>query len=382
MAVYQRTHVDPKTGRKTQSDVWWFKFHYAGRLIRESSKSSRKTVAIQAERKRRQELETAFNGVRTETPQQRVRTVKAALADYLQAYTVNHRPKSIAWVRDRSAHVVRLLGAALMPDLTESRLTKYMAARLAEAAGNRTINMEVSCLARAVGRSWTVLWPKLKRLEEPKDTGRALSPDEEERLLEAVERGRNEIVKAFVKIALSTGMRLDEIRTLKWHQVDMENRMLTVGRAKTSSGTGRNIPMHGALFSAFADYAAWVSLRLGRTLEPDWYVFPFCNTVLPVDPLRPITSIKRGWEALRTRANVNCRFHDLRHSAATKWAEAGVPESTMLALMGHMSRSMLERYSHVRTAAKREAVEVLDYTRKRVMVGTVLGTVEHDATIQ
>jgi len=40
-------------------------------------------------------------------------------------------------------------------------------------------------------------------------------------------------------------------------------------------------------------------------------------------------------------------------------AEAGVPESTMLALMGHMRRAMLERYSHIRMAAKREAVEAL-----------------------
>ena len=52
-------------------------------------------------------------------------------------------------------------------------------------------------------------------------------------------------------------------------------------------------------------------------------------------------------------------MHDLRHIAATKMAEAGVPESTMLALMGHMSRKMLERYSHIRMAAKREAVESL-----------------------
>ena len=37
-------------------------------------------------------------------------------------------------------------------------------------------------------------------------------------------------------------------------------------------------------------------------------------------------------------------------------AEAGVPESTMLSLMGHMSRSMLERYSHIRMTAKRDAV--------------------------
>src|SRR6185312_4739640 len=72
-------------------------------------------------------------------------------------------------------------------------------------------------------------------------------------------------------------------------------------------------------------------------------------------PLRTL----RGWKALRKTAGVQCRLHDLRHTAATKMAEAGVPESTMLALMGHMSRAMLERYSHIRMAAKRTAMDSL-----------------------
>jgi hypothetical protein len=36
----------------------------------------------------------------------------------------------------------------------------------------------------------------------------------------------------------------------------------------------------------------------------------------------------------------------------------------MLALLGHMSRAMLERYSHIRMARKREAVEALSFTPK------------------
>jgi hypothetical protein len=46
-------------------------------------------------------------------------------------------------------------------------------------------------------------------------------------------------------------------------------------------------------------------------------------------------------------------------------AEAGVPESTMLALMGHMSRAMLERYSHIRMAAKRSAMDSLLLKREQ-----------------
>jgi integrase len=60
-------------------------------------------------------------------------------------------------------------------------------------------------------------------------------------------------------------------------------------------------------------------------------------------------------------------LHDLRHTVATKMAEAGAPESTMLALMGHMSRVMLERYSHIRMAAKREAVLALGLRSKATL---------------
>jgi site-specific recombinase XerD len=53
------------------------------------------------------------------------------------------------------------------------------------------------------------------------------------------------------------------------------------------------------------------------------------------------------------------RLHDFRHTFATHLAENGVSESTMFALMGHMSRSMLERYSHIRMAVKRDAMAVV-----------------------
>jgi integrase len=82
---------------------------------------------------------------------------------------------------------------------------------------------------------------------------------------------------------------------------------------------------------------------------------------------------------------VSCRLHDLRHTVATKLAEAGVPESTMLSLMGHMSRAMLERYSHIRMAAKRVAVEALSAKpelAKRGEVSTVPTTLEHLEQVQ
>jgi hypothetical protein len=83
--------------------------------------------------------------------------------------------------------------------------------------------------------------------------------------------------------------------------------------------------------------------------------FPWGKPV-PSDPTRHATDITWGWDELRKDTGVSCRLHDLRHTFATHLAENGVSESRMLALMGHMSRAMLERYSHIRMTAKRDAV--------------------------
>jgi len=98
----------------------------------------------------------------------------------------------------------------------------------------------------------------------------------------------------------------------------------------------------------------WFVDRFGQP-QPDHYLFPW-GKPQPSDPTRHATDVSWGWDELRKATGVSCRLHDLRHTFATRLAENGVSESTMLALMGHMSRAMLERYSHIRMAAKREAI--------------------------
>ena len=72
------------------------------------------------------------------------------------------------------------------------------------------------------------------------------------------------------------------------------------------------------------------------------------------------TSLKTAWESVKETANVTCRLHDLRHSFCTKLAEAGVPEATMLDMMGHVSPAMLRRYSHIRAKSRRDAITALE----------------------
>jgi integrase len=197
-------------------------------------------------------------------------------------------------------------------------------------------------------------------VEERKDVGKALSPEEQDRLLDAAKNSRSPHLQTFVPLLLLTGMRRDEALRLTWGQLDLQANTVTVGRAKTSSGTGRIIPLAPELQAMLAAHRRdWMALW--NEPRPEHFVF------VSSKPTSPTTTVKKGWGTLRRNAGVSCRLHDLRHTFATRLAEAGVQESTMLAIMGHMSRAMLERYSHIRMAAKREAVAGLTlYSRERV----------------
>lgn len=365
MAVYQPKYRDKNTGELKTSKIWWYNFTFAGQRIQESSKSTRKTVATEAEKNRRLELEKSLAGMPAEKPESRIKSVAKLVKVYETRYELDHRGReqSILFSKGRLAHVKRLLGSALLPDLTEDAIREYIKTRLTEGASGRTVNMEVGELSRAIGKPWSVLWPKVRKQEERKDVGKALSPKEEKRLLDASgKKKRWRIAATIIRALLLTGMRSGELTGATWGQVDFERKIFTVGRAKTSAGTGRQVPMNADLFSLLSAHAAWFTRKFGSA-QPDHYLFPF-GKPQPTDPTRSTTTLKTVWKSIRDEAKVSCRLHDLRHTALTKMAEAGAPESTMLALAGHMSRAMLERYSHIRLAAKREAVEALSLTPK------------------
>ena len=361
--------------------VWWYSFVYAGKRIQESANTSRKTIATEAEKRRRLELERAHAGLPSTNTEKRIQSVKDVIDPYLKHYGINHRPKSLLFAAGRLANVKRLLGSVLLSDLTQGRIREYIAARLQEGVSGRTVNMECGELSRAMGTPLSLLWPKVRKLEEKKDVGRALSPEEQGQLLTSVAKSGSPLLPAIVRIALLTGMRSGEILSLTWGQVDLLNRVVTVGKAKTSSGTGRTIPMNDQLAGVFTSHRAWFAIGFGEPL-PEQYLFP-SGAPVPKDPSKPVLEVKTAWNNLRRNSGVKCRMHDLRHTVATRMAEVGTPEGTMLSMLGHMSRAMLERYSHIRMAAKRTAVETLTLQISPIPDGvvTISTTVQAKAVV-
>src|SRR5215470_18013076 len=78
-----------------------------------------------------------------------------------------------------------------------------------------------------------------------------------------------------------------------------------------------------------------------------------------IDPSRPIKSWRSAWRAALKRAGLQIRFHDLRHTCITKLAESQASEHTLMAIAGHVSRKMIEHYSHIRIEAKRAALDAI-----------------------
>src|ERR1043165_8905729 len=142
MALYRR------------GDTWWYAFTIAGKRVQESANTSRKTIAGEAMKRRRLELERALAGMPSEPAIMRIQSVADVVKCYRNNYAVDHRsrPKSVLFNAGRLAHVQRLLGHLLLPDLTEDAVREYIKTRLDDGASGRTINMEVGELSRAIGK--------------------------------------------------------------------------------------------------------------------------------------------------------------------------------------------------------------------------------------
>jgi integrase len=158
-------------------------------------------------------------------------------------------------------------------------------------------------------------------------------------------------------LALNTGERDSEIRSLQWDRVDLAKAVLTVGDSKTEAGEGRTIPLNSALLKAMVEYATWYTNRFG-TIQPKWYVFPF-GKPRPTDPTRPMVTLKTSWGNVRKNAGVSGRWHDNRHTLVTDLAESGAGDETIRQIAGHVSKRMLKHYSHIRMEAKRKALEAI-----------------------
>lgn len=357
--LFKTKWTDPKTGELRESPVWSYSISFQGRRYRGTTGQVKKTIAWAAAEDKLKQIERALAGLPVEDSRQRIRTVAEMIDDYAAKYKASHRPRAYDLVAGRGKTLKKHLGSLLAAELTEKRIAQYMAMRQAAGVGPRSINIEVGVLCRALGGTWRGRWPGLKPMREPKDVGRALTDEEVSRLFRAAAASPSPYIQTAILLAVSTGMRSGEIFDLTWGAVDFEREELKVLRSKTRGGEGRVIPMNATVKAALESYAAGYAGRFGG-LKPEWYLFAACSTKRPADPWKPVTSLKTAWNWVKARAGVEARFHDLRHTAASRMGRAGASRAAMMRVLGHASQSLVDHYCHAEERDLREAVKALD----------------------
>src|SRR5688572_18882184 len=194
--------------------------------------------------------------------------------------------------------------------------------------------------------------------ERQRPVGRALTADERKRLFQsAASNPEWEHVYCAAIVAANTSMRPVEVKHLRRCDVDLVKRLLHVRRSKNET-SHRVIPLNASAIEAAARMFERADL-LGHT-EPEHYLWPACQWGR-YDATSPMLKWDTAWRALRDAAGLpGLRFHDLRHTVITELAEMGVADHVLESISGHLSRRMLEHYSHIRIDAKRQALDALD----------------------
>ena len=182
---------------------WWYRFRFGGRTVHESAKTTSKTLAREAERQRRRELEESWNhvGGRRKLPP----TFERASKKYQESRLGRVSPHTADIDKYSLKHLVPVFGSCLLCDITAEAIARYQKKRQQEGAEGRTINMEVGVLRGVLTahRMWEAVSRDVHVLPERKDIGQALTPEQERRLLEETER-RDSACHTATVLALNT----------------------------------------------------------------------------------------------------------------------------------------------------------------------------------
>ena len=307
---------------------------------------------------------------------------------YLESRKLELSDRSLKKERQLLVQPSRFFQATPLARISTENLLAYRESRAKSGTGPAYVNMEMGAIRRILKRAkrWHVVAEDIRPLKERREVGRAMAHEEKVRLLRlAAIRPEWQVTRGAAILALNTTMRGCELKGLRWRDVNLLDRMLTVRRSKTEAGE-RVIPLNKDAMAAILELYKRAQ-AVGAT-DLSHYVFPACENDR-IDPTRPQTTWRTAWRRL-TRAilcpacgqlqnpadkccNDECgtdihelmsplaglRFHDLRHHAITELAESQASDQTVMAIAGHVSQKMLSHYSHVRLDAKRHALDAL-----------------------
>lgn len=278
---------------------------------------------------------------------------KIRFKEFADLYAENYAKKKRSWDSTDKLYLEKLkafFGDRYLHEITPFMVRQYQAARREQDTYRKTkpsvgyINRELACLKCMF--SMAIEWEhatenpvkKIKFEKENNSRTRFLEKEELKALLDNC----HPVLRAIVLVAVNTGMRREEIRTLKWRDVDFQRGFATLYRTK--NGEVRNVPLNQTARETLMSISKHPS-------SP----YIFCNSKGNLYNFR--ASFMKAVE----KANLsNFRFHDLRHTAASYLAMSGIDLNTIRDILGHKSLGMVLRYAHLSKSHQMAAVKTLD----------------------
>ncbi len=329
--------------------IYWFDFWFQGQRVRKTTGLRNKTVAVQAEAIRRAELAEGRAGI---VRRQRCPTLEDFVnAEFLPWSKNEHQahPRTYQRYRVSAKPLIAFCGKLPLDVISTAHVEKFKLARRAERVSGAGVNRDLAALRFmlnwAIGQGQIVQNPVSRVRFFPEGPGlmRIISHEERQKYLAAADP----LLRDVATLILETGMRPEEVFTIRKENVHLERCYLFVPTGKTKFAR-RNNPL--------TDVAAEVLKgRLAKARGP--YLFPSRG-----DPDKPLASVQKAHErALRdARIRQSFRLYDLRHTFGSGSAMAGVDLATLKELMGHSKISTTMRYIHPTPEHKREAIRKLE----------------------
>ena len=352
--------------RTRRSPFWQYDFAIDGDRFRGSTRATDKRAAEGAAQRIRaetliQRAEATKNQPRLEpgAPRHSL-TISQATARYWTEHAEPLPSARVIWGKLTLFNDL-IGGARLLSDLTDADITDYIARRRAlvsDATVNRDITMLRAVLGFAQERCGAAVarltWRR-HRMIEPAGRTRSLTAAEEQALFEQLP----DDFKDLVTFCAATGMRETAAISLTWSQVDFAARQIHIRlKSKRPGGAPHVVPITKRLLEL-------LRRQQGRHETRVWcYQSRRSRAGIKIGDWIPF-SVSGGWarrwrQALAEAGIENLRFHDLRHTAATRTHRATGSLLAAQKLLGHLSPQSTMRYAHVDTAGLLEAMEKTD----------------------
>jgi integrase len=324
--------------KRKDSPYWWIKLSHDGRSIQKSTGTFELKKAREYHDKLKAQLwDLSRLGIKPSHTWEEA--VLRWLEEKSHKKSIKDDRRNFIWL---GSHLEGMVLERIDRDLVDFITQARRRSGVANGTVNRTLALLRSVLRAAVNDwEWLERAPKIRLLPEGKGRTRYLTPAETERLLKALPPH----LAAMVHFSLLTGLRQRNVRELRWSQVDVVRHQVWIHADQAKSGRAIGCPLTDRAAEILGDESG----------KHPVYVFTYRGA-----PVRWVNN--SAWKrALRVAGIEDFRWHDLRHTWATRHMEAGTPLQILQELGGWASQQMTQRYAHLTAGVLSSHVETFGH---------------------